>query len=965
MKGDFTRKTFKRERHYASVNMQQGRVQIDTDWNEQADLTRYRIETETVDVVGDCGAPRAHAGFHIVTDVTKLTAEEQLLEGNIPTPKASRPQLSLGADPILNIGRLVRRAPSVAPSGNFLIGAGRMYVGGMLAENEHLATLTDQPHLPGLEVVKGQLGFGPILGKLLDVSKPIPLGFDLTTPNPRINRFIAYLDVWSRHLTALDDPNIREVALGGPDTATRTQTIWQVKLKAATDDTTCDTPLNLPVSTGRLKAKTKTVETPANPCIVPESAGFRGLENQLYRIEIHRGGKAGDATWKWSRENGSVVSGWKEKNANVLTIDSPPRDATLGYTSGDWLEATDDLRELWGLPGSMVQVADPRGTSITIHPGFTLERIDFDQHAKLRRWDHTLPIAQLVDGAIPLVEGQWLDLEQGVQVWFGKDGQYQTGDYWLIPARTANADLQSGNIEWPIDSSTNEPSLELAQGIQHRYCKLALLSWKDGSLNVISDCRKLFDPLTELKNPAQEPHHVCCEKSVGKDGDFETLEEAFKVIGGSPKQRDWCLCLLPQDHVLKTSMTIAGGVNRFDDLNLKITGCGPNSQIHLTKGVQLSFQSLSSLILRDLAVKSDGSIKNGEGALQIGRCNNMTIENSRFLGETTPGDQKTPVSTLLRVQIGGSVKIIGNQIEARVTQTKDPGFFKAVTGESPLIDWLHSALGDATLSRFDVENLATKTAEEIAVLPVTERRALLEKLNLNIQDLLQFDPASAKTFISLVGSTKKAIDPTTLKEAIVGVRASLMQFTPGTALVFEARNNKDALTVLENNTVIGTVSTTGIPSGLAGPNMDQQKRLYDLINRKEGSRLIIDGQMGSLQIRGNRIFHLTVGQTTVEFLMQLQAPNNNAVWSESFQHCMLTDNVFESIGNMLVSTHLTMNGNMLAGQQSAKAIFPTDITVAQVATFVGNHGLNPDATIWFNISRENEKVANVLMTITP
>jgi hypothetical protein len=628
------------------------------------------------------------------------------------------------------------------------------------------------------------------------------------------------------------------------------------------------------------------------------------------------------------------------------------------------------LRELWGLPGNMVQVAEAQGTSITLRTGFTLERSNFDQHAKLRRWDHTLPDAQLVDGAIPLVEGQWLNLEQGVQVWFGAGGQYQTGDYWLIPARTANADLQSGNIEWPIDpnSSTNEPSLELAQGIQHRYCQLALLSWDGRSLNAISDCRKLFDPLTELKNPAQEPHHVCCEKSVGKDGDFETLEDAFKVINGSPKQRDWCLCLLPQEHVLKTSTTIAGGENRFDDLNLKITGCGPNSQIHLAKGVQLNFGSLSSLILRDLAVKSDGSIKNGEGALQIGRCNNMTIENSQFSGETTPGDQKTPASTLLRVQTAGMVKIIQNQIEARVTQTKDPGFFKPVTGELTLIDRLKNTLGDATLSRFDVQSLAAKTADEIAVLPVPERNALLEKLNLNIQDLGQLEPAMANAFIGLIGSTKKILDATAVKEAIIGVRAGLVQFIPGTALVFEANKNNQASTMLENNTIIGTVSISGMPRGVTGLTPGELERLgsiLSLIQSQEGPRLIIDGQMGSLQIRGNRISHLTVGQKTVEFLMQLKAPNNNVVWSEAFQHCLLTDNVIESIENLLISTHLTMNGNMLVGQQSPVANFPVGISVAQAATFIGNHGLEPKTPTWFNIARDSDKVANILITINP
>ncbi|MEI6900677.1 MAG: DUF6519 domain-containing protein, partial [Bacteroidota bacterium] len=37
MKGDFTRSTFNKEKHYHDVRMQQGRVMLDADWNEQQD----------------------------------------------------------------------------------------------------------------------------------------------------------------------------------------------------------------------------------------------------------------------------------------------------------------------------------------------------------------------------------------------------------------------------------------------------------------------------------------------------------------------------------------------------------------------------------------------------------------------------------------------------------------------------------------------------------------------------------------------------------------------------------------------------------------------------------------------------------------------------------------------------------------------------------------------------------------
>src|ERR1051325_3797446 len=65
MKTDLTRSTFRREKHYSSVRMQQGRVQLDSDWNEQLDIEMHADTTTRIDVIGPCGAPEAAAGFEL------------------------------------------------------------------------------------------------------------------------------------------------------------------------------------------------------------------------------------------------------------------------------------------------------------------------------------------------------------------------------------------------------------------------------------------------------------------------------------------------------------------------------------------------------------------------------------------------------------------------------------------------------------------------------------------------------------------------------------------------------------------------------------------------------------------------------------------------------------------------------------------------------------------------------------
>ena len=160
MKGDFSRQTFDPRRHYAGVLMQQGRVQLDADWNEQESIQRRRTQLEAQDIIGRCGAPRDEAGFEVGLAGNELT-----------------------------------------------IGAGRFYVDGLLAESETDALAYEaQPDLLDPPSWLDALGAaGTNLG-------------------------LVYLDVWERHITPLDDRLLREVALGGPDTATRVKTVWQVRI---------------------------------------------------------------------------------------------------------------------------------------------------------------------------------------------------------------------------------------------------------------------------------------------------------------------------------------------------------------------------------------------------------------------------------------------------------------------------------------------------------------------------------------------------------------------------------------------------------------------------------------------------------------------------------------------------------------------------------------------------------------
>jgi hypothetical protein len=290
LKGDFTRSTFKPEKKYSSVRMQQGRVQLDSDWNEQMDINIYRIEKEARDIIGPCGVPWDGGGFEIViSDKKSLT-----------------------------------------------ISPGRIYVNGILCENLEDAAIdiTKQEDFPGYQMPDKE------------------------------GMYLAYLDVWQRHITVIEDPQIREVALGGPDTATRTKTVWQVKLEELEgykEPPENNEPIDcqavnkewesiIKEREGKLAALTKPGTLAESSCVVSPDAGYRRLENQLYRVEIHQVDDNGKATFKWSRDNGSVVFAIEEfvtqdKNniTNILKLKQLGRDENLSLKTGDWVEVLYDV----------------------------------------------------------------------------------------------------------------------------------------------------------------------------------------------------------------------------------------------------------------------------------------------------------------------------------------------------------------------------------------------------------------------------------------------------------------------------------------------------------------------------------------------------------------------------------------------------------------------------------------------
>ncbi len=462
MKGDFSRIRFTPSENFTSVLQQQGRVSLDADANEQCAIDEYLRTTQIIDTIGAVGGPVGSAGFEISVEDSTIR-----------------------------------------------ISKGRYYVQGLLCEG--LATdYMDQPFLIDPSVTDAEY-----LEEL-----------DAGT----IDAICVQLQVWQRLVTALDDPCLLEPALGQADTTARLQTVWRVVASPILPPAPPPTPPTVPsaptgltgvtinqnlAATERLLTKSglaitrepvsfgtiaSTGTIASAPTIVPVEragrlcvqlsntgddcscqpippAGYQGLENQLYRIEIHQPGDETTATFKWSRENASIVAAvtsYSGTNPQTIFVDSLGKDANLGFAANQWVEISDDTTEFGDVPnhwGQLCQISSvsPAGQPPSITFTATAPAVDPTKNARVRRWDQP---GTGTAGDMPLSVTAPIDIENGIQVTFCA-GTYKSGDYWLIPARTA-----SGKIDWPPCGGDGRPC-QLAANIPVYTVPLALITLRD------------------------------------------------------------------------------------------------------------------------------------------------------------------------------------------------------------------------------------------------------------------------------------------------------------------------------------------------------------------------------------------------------------------------------------------------------------------------------------------------------
>ncbi|MDD5036499.1 MAG: DUF6519 domain-containing protein [Methylococcaceae bacterium] len=462
MSGDKAKISYDENQHYRSVVMQQGRVTLEADWNEQGQIISEEIRKEALDFVGPSGAP--DEGYAV----------------------------SKGGD-----GGVY----------DLSLSPGTLYVGGMRVSLDAKPS-TDYGDQADWLDSKGDPDWVPVPESL-----------------PNTNEYV-YLLLREQEISAVEDSALLEVALGGPDTATRTRLIQRI-VRHSTKQQDCpsaldellkgrwkDQGLAFDYDTLRLESKASLavdfVDSAASsdPCQPQSTGGYLGAENQLIRVKI-----VDSATLVWGYDNASFlyrvkeVDNNKELELNTRPVDSsrqPKQDqaveilrAAAKLSNGEYVAAADGF--VTTLSADYKPDSQLVELTLSLPPEYPQDPVSYlaSNPIFLRVWQETVSFT--AGTPVPL-KGTGLT----VTLTPDANGHFHAGDFWLFAVRPG-----SPTEVYPQRYKHKAP--QFPDGPRLWACPLALVDW-DAKPGVL-DCRNPFDNLVEL---TRRKPGSCCEIQVSK-----------------------------------------------------------------------------------------------------------------------------------------------------------------------------------------------------------------------------------------------------------------------------------------------------------------------------------------------------------------------------------------------------------------------------------------------------------------
>ena len=445
MKGDFTRVSYDRFRHFSRVLQQQGRVTLDADWNEQSDILLHYLRTLAKDLLGPHARPTNQFELQYTGSALMIEAGHYYIDGILVENDAScdyAHQWDYTPDP--NSDKLLQ-ALAVAQSAQS--GTFGLYLD---VWERHISWLEDDyirekalggPDTCSRAKVVWQVKAAPLAAGTTDCDVMLPGNLKPPLLNARLDPGAAPKDP----CTLSPDARYRGAE----------NQLYRIEVHASSE---ASTP-TFKWSRDNGSVATSWLNTESNDLVVHSTRGFAaGNIVELLDDDTELRGKPGVLVALSKVENGR------------LTVD--PASILGGI-----------------LPAWNPQLRHPR-----------VRRWDqVDNDATELSGDNAVPIVESTIAA-----PRWITLEDGVQIQFIENhGTYKTGDYWLIPARVA-----TGDIEWPPGGSDpNGPWADSSRepaGIEHHYAPLGIVVLTGNNEATVTMCPCIFEPISDCSEQSRK-----------------------------------------------------------------------------------------------------------------------------------------------------------------------------------------------------------------------------------------------------------------------------------------------------------------------------------------------------------------------------------------------------------------------------------------------------------------------------
>ena len=546
MPSDISRRDDDLHHPYRGVVMQQGRVILDRDFNALRQIIDRRVDADALDFVGPSGTP--DNGFAIGAPV------------------------SIASPPIF---RRLLFSPPAGPIGDFSISAGTMYVGGQRA-------------------LFPTGGFGQSVPSYSYSNQPDWLHPD--PPATPLAQEAVFLHLFEQEVSAVEDPDLLDVALGGPDTTARLQLLQRVKRLPVTS-TDCSAaqaqvqsallakglafdPVSMRLlPQAKLQVSFAATNAAADPCDPVAQGGYLGAENQLIRVQITDGGVAGATPQLvWGYDNASFLYRGTVSDATTMVLGRSPVDAFHMPRQGQVVEILRTayiidtepdasnpqnpnvircVAEATGIIRTLTQPYQPDTRAIVLDQALPAEYASDTNPLFVRIWQSQVALVadgktatELTDASVGATTGVLVTISVPAQA--NGQGVPPVGAYWTFAVRPSTP---QGVYPERYLTSAQAP-----EGPRQWICPLATIDWSAPNTTsppsspptsgpIIHDCREVFDNLVDLTK--RKTGGGCCAVTLRPEdllANPTALQHAVDQFANAAQGA--AVCLMPGTYAL-------------------------------------------------------------------------------------------------------------------------------------------------------------------------------------------------------------------------------------------------------------------------------------------------------------------------------------------------------------------------------------------------------------------------------